>query len=439
MSDIEKLLSDLHTLHPKLIDLSLGRVIRLLASLDNPHKKLPPVVHVAGTNGKGSTIALMQSILEAAGKRVHVFTSPHLIKFNERIKLGHPQGAKTISDGQLVDVLSRARNANSGEPITFFEITTAAAFLAFSENPADVLLLETGLGGRLDATNVIEKPAVTVITPLSMDHTGFLGETIGEIAAEKAGIMKAGVPCISSRQEDAAFEILEKQAKELDITLTAAGRGGWDCYEQHGRMVYQGENELLDLPLPNLAGYHQIENAGLAITAVMQLYSLDTSHADTIACGVKNAHWPARLENLTEGRLHETAGLKGRGVEIWLDGGHNPAAAKNIARFVCELEERLPKQLYLVCAMMDNKDAAAFFQNFSGLADMAVTVPLPNSTRGYDPVSLAEIAKRQGMQAVATRSLSEAIKLCGGFSHEPPRIMICGSLYLVGHALDANR
>ncbi|MCG8561031.1 MAG: bifunctional folylpolyglutamate synthase/dihydrofolate synthase, partial [Hyphomicrobiales bacterium] len=255
------LLARMLELHPKLIDLSLGRVEQLLEALGNPHLAVPPVIHIAGTNGKGSVVAFLKAMLEAAGHRVHTFISPHLISFHERIALAGPDGAQPIGEAALVDVLQRAEAANEGRPITFFEITTAAAFLAFSETPADFLILETGLGGRLDATNVVPQPALTVLTSISMDHMSYLGETIAEIADEKAGILKPGVPCVVARQDPLALSRIEKRAEEIDAPLIAAGRD-WDAYEQHGRLIYQTTTALVDLPLPRLAGRHQIDNAG---------------------------------------------------------------------------------------------------------------------------------------------------------------------------------
>ncbi|MGI9382276.1 MAG: bifunctional folylpolyglutamate synthase/dihydrofolate synthase, partial [Methyloligellaceae bacterium] len=265
------LLARMHELHPKLIDLSLDRIEQLLDTLGNPHLALPPVIHVAGTNGKGSVVAFLKAMLEAAGHRVHAFISPHLISFHERIVLAAPEGGRPISEDALVDVLQRAEIANQGSSITFFEITTAAAFLAFSESPADFLILETGLGGRLDATNVVPQPALTVLTSISIDHTSFLGETLAEIADEKAGILKPGVPCVVARQDPIALARIEKRAEEVDAPLISAGRD-WDAYEQHGRLIYQTTTALVDLPLPRLAGRHQIDNAGAAISVIRALF-----------------------------------------------------------------------------------------------------------------------------------------------------------------------
>ncbi len=274
----DTLLERLKELHPQSIDLSLGRIERLLAALGHPEQKLPPVVHVAGTNGKGSFLAFTRAIAEALGKRVHVYTSPHLVHFHERIVLAGPHGSAPIAEDLLVDCLARAEAANGGELITLFEITTAAAFLAFAEIPADFLLLETGLGGRLDATNVVAKPILTSITPISIDHVSFLGDTLTEIAGEKAGILKPGVPCVVGRQEQEAFQVIERRAEQVGAPLHVAGRD-FDMYEQHGRLVFQTPTRLLDLPLPRLNGRHQIDNAGTAIAASSLLFGDDAHHA----------------------------------------------------------------------------------------------------------------------------------------------------------------
>jgi dihydrofolate synthase/folylpolyglutamate synthase len=306
------LLTRFETLHPKRIDLSLGRVERLLHALGDPQKRLPPVVHVAGTNGKGSVVAFLKSILEAAGYRPHVFISPHLRRFHERIALAAPGGARSISENNLADILARAEAANAGEPITFFEITAAAALLAFSENPADIVLLETGLGGRLDATNVVEAPLATVITPVSLDHCEFLGNTVEQIAGEKAGIIKKGCPVIVSKQMESALAVIEERALALDAPLFAAGRD-WDAFEQQGRLIFQDEDGLLDLPMPRLYGRHQLDNAGTAIAAARRLEGFHISE-DAIAKGLTHASWPARLERLAPGRLHELAPVPRSGL-----------------------------------------------------------------------------------------------------------------------------
>lgn len=428
MTDSAELLAQLEELHPKKIDLSLGRIEHLCEALGRPQDHLPPVIHVAGTNGKGSVTAFLDAMLTAAGKRVHVFTSPHLVRFHERIRLSDPDGTtEPISEATLIDILVRTEKANNGNPITFFEITTAAAFLTFSEHPADFLILETGLGGRLDATNIIEKPALTILTPISIDHTGFLGEKIQQIAAEKAGILKPGIPCVVAPQTNDVFEVIEKRSDETGSPLLAAGRH-WDCYEQHGRLVYQDEDTLLDLPLPNLIGRHQYDNAGTAITAARNLTALkiNPQHLET---GLTNAHWPARLERLDPGKLHL---LANEDSEIWLDGGHNPAAGKVLAETMAELEERAPRPLHLICGMMHNKDASAFFKAFDGLAQHVVTVSIPGQENAFSAEDLAKQARSAGLPASPAENVYDAIRLGRAQSDEPARILICGSLYLAG-------
>lgn len=413
-------------LHPKEIDLSLDRVFRLLQTLGNPHERLGKVVHVAGTNGKGSTIAYMRAMLEAADKRVHVFTSPHLVHFHERIVLnGEP-----IKEDRLCEVLLSVEAANAGEPITFFEITTVAAFLAFSQDPADFVLLETGLGGRLDATNVVEQPALTVITPVSHDHERFLGSDLAGIAFEKAGILKKGVPCIVSPQESVALDVIEKRARELDAPLITQGQS-WDAFEQHGRLVFQTDTSLLDLPLPQLAGRHQLDNAGTAIAAMRALGD-DSIATGAVSKGLKSVNWPARLQNLTDTALQ---GHVSYGSEIWLDGGHNEAAAKMLARAMADMEERAPLPLYLVCGMMTGKDATGFFKQFSTLVAWAGIIPIPGQKNAYDAKELAEIAREAGLAAEPMPNLASALEATRSADGNPSRILICGSLYLAGDIL----
>lgn len=428
---ITDILTRFERLHPKSIDLSLDRVHRLLDTLGNPHECLPPVIHVAGTNGKGSVIAYLRAILEAAGQRVHVFTSPHLRRFNERIQLADKDGTKPISDTALLDVLTRTESVNDGQPITFFEITTVAALLAFAEHPADFVLLETGLGGRLDATNVIEKPTLTAITPVSIDHTSFLGETLADIAGEKAGILKPGTPCIVSAQSDQVMAIIEQQAHHVKAPLIACGQQ-WDVYEQHGRLVFQDGRELLDLPLPRLNGSHQIGNAGaaIAITRALDGIDIDESH---LAEGLGNATWPGRLELLSQGPLHDYAPLCS---EIWLDGGHNPGAAEVLARAMADLEDRVPRPLFLIVGMMSTKDAPRFLEYFENLAGFVVTLTIPDQPNAYTPDELCAIARHKGFVAEAAETIEDALELCCQEAEDPVRILITGSLYLAGHILN---
>jgi len=425
----ETLLERLKKLHPQSIDLSLGRIERLLAALGNPQDRLPPVVHVAGTNGKGSSIAFLRAISEALGKGVHVYTSPHLVDFHERVVLAGPHGSAPIAEDVLVDCLARAEEANGGELITLFEITTAAAFLAFAEAPADLLLLETGLGGRLDATNMVEKPLLTIITPISIDHVSFLGEALKEIAGEKAGILKPGVPCIVGRQEREALDVIEARAKEIGASLSVAG-SDFDVYEQQGRLVFQTTSRLLDLPLPRLAGRHQIENAGTAIAAASIVFG-DSLTQRALEQGVTNAHWPARLERLSVGGLHAYVD---ENTEIWLDGGHNEAGGQAIAHTLAELEERVPRPVHVIWGMMETKDARRFIAPFKGLVERIYTVPIPEEPNAFAAEPLAEIARAEGFDAAAVHSVPEAL-LRSASKGVPTRVLICGSLYLAGHVL----
>ncbi|MFT7045023.1 MAG: dihydrofolate synthase/folylpolyglutamate synthase, partial [Celeribacter sp.] len=359
-SDI--ILDRLMSLHPKVIDLVLDRVWRLLDALDNPQNKLPPVIHIAGTNGKGSTQAMIRAGLEGAGKSVHAYTSPHLARFHERIRLA----GDLISEDALQAILEDCERANGDAPITYFEITTVAGLLAFSRTPADYTLLEVGLGGRLDATNVIDKPALTVITPISIDHTQFLGDTIEAIAGEKAGIIKRGVPCVVGPQPEAALEVIERQAMRLGAPLLVYGQH-WHVTEEHGRLIYQDETGLRDLPLPNLIGKHQIENAGMAIAALRHLEMGDAA----LDAAMSHVIWPARMQKLKTGPLIDAAPAG----EIWLDGGHNPAAGLALA----EAMDRLPKRpTYLICGMLNTKDIAGYLRPLARHAETLIAVSIPD-------------------------------------------------------------
>jgi len=426
----ETLLERLKKLHPQSIDLSLGRIERLLAALGHPEEKLPPVLHVAGTNGKGSFLAFTRAIGEALGKGVHVYTSPHLVNFHERIVLAGAHGSAPIAEDMLVDCLARAEAANGGELITLFEITTAAAFLAFSEVFADILLLETGLGGRLDATNVVGKPLLTAITPISIDHVSFLGDTLTEIAGEKAGILKPGVPCVVGRQEHEAFQVIERRAEEIGVRLHVAGRD-FDMYEQHRRLIFQTPTRLLDLPLPRLNGRHQIDNAGTAIAASSLVFG-DGLSTRVLEHGLTHAEWPARLERMATGGLHAYVA---DGTEIWLDGGHNAAGGKVIAHALAELDERVARPVHLIFGMMDTKDAHAFIAPFRGLVERIYTVPIPDEPNAFGAEALAEIALAEGFDVVVATGLPDALLRSQAALQGPKRVLICGSLYLAGHVL----
>ena len=424
------LLERLKALHPQSIDLSLGRIERLLAGLGHPERKLPPVIHVAGTNGKGSLIAFVRAIAEALGKGVHVYTSPHLVNFHERVVLAGPHGAAPITEDRLVECLARAEAANAGELITLFEITTAAAFLAFAETPADLLLLETGLGGRLDATNVVEKPIATSITPISIDHVSFLGHTLTAIAGEKAGILKPGVPCIVGRQGAEALKVIEARAEEIGVPPHVFGRD-FDVYEQHRRLIFQTPSRLLDLPLPRLNGRHQIDNAGAAIATASVAFG-DALTIEALEQGLTHAEWPARLERLGDGALYQYVG---EGTEIWLDGGHNAAGGQAIAHALAEFEERVPRAVHLIWGMMETKDAHAFIAPFKGLVERVYTVPIPEEANAFSAEALAEIAASEGFDGTPTSGVALALMQSRAALGRPGRVLICGSLYLAGHVL----
>jgi dihydrofolate synthase/folylpolyglutamate synthase len=432
MRTSDELLADLRGLHPRLIDLSLDRIEGLLAKLGHPEQRLPPVIHVAGTNGKGSVAAYLQAMLEAAGLRVHVYTSPHLVRFHERIALGGAdRRTRPISEAELVERLGTVERINGGAEMTFFEITTAAALLAFAETPADAVILEVGLGGRLDATNVVARPALCVITPVSLDHADKLGATVTEIAREKAGILKTGATAIVSLQPPEALEAIRARAREVVAPLSVWGED-FEAFEQNGRLVFQGAERLLDLPLPALIGRHQVMNAGTAVAAGLRLKCIGLT-VEAIEQGLRQVRWPARMQRLADGPL---ARLLRGGSELWLDGGHNPAGGQAIAQTLAELEERAPKEVSLIAGMMRNKDAAAFLEHFRGLARRLVTVPIPKGPEAaYAPEELAAVGASVGLEAATASDVEAAIHRLQGPDAPPQRILICGSLYLAGEVL----
>ena len=429
---LEAVAARLLALHPKRIDLSLDRIERLLAELDHPERRLPPVIHVAGTNGKGSTVAFARAILEAADKRVHVYTSPNLVRLNERFRLARPGGGAFVEDAELVETLTECEEKNAGAPITVFEMETAAAFLLFSRHPADVALLEVGLGGRLDATNVVEKPLASVITRVSIDHREFLGDTIEQIAAEKAGILKPNVPAVIASQVREALAVIERQAARLRTPLSIAGED-WTATEEHGRLVYQDADGLLDLPAPKLYGRHQFENAGCAIAA-LRVGGLKLPAA-AFEAGMIRVEWPARMQRLSQGRL--TALLPPES-ELWLDGGHNADGGRAIAAALADLEERVSRPLVLIVGMLSTKDCAGFLKNFSGLARRVITVPI-HQDKAVPAAVLADIARDVSIPALARDDLKSALDAAGKLDLDPPpRVLITGSLYLAGEVLAAN-
>ncbi|GMG82919.1 folylpolyglutamate synthase/dihydrofolate synthase family protein [Paralimibaculum aggregatum] len=417
----DAILARLLELHPKIIDLTLDRIEQLLVRLDHPERRLAPVIHVAGTNGKGSVTAMLRAGLEGAGQRVQAYTSPHLARFHERIRLA----GGLIPEPDLAALLEECEAVNGGVPITFFEITTAAALLAFAREPADHLLLEVGLGGRLDATNVIDRPRLTVITPVALDHQQYLGETLAEIAGEKAGILKRGVPCIVGRQPDQAMQAIRARAEAVGAPLIVAGED-WDVRREAGRLVFQDGDGLLDLDPPRLAGPHQVENAGIAIAALRALGQGDPQAA------LGNAEWPARMQRL-RGPLLD---LLPAGAELWLDGGHNPAAAEAIAATLGEIAARAPAPLWLVTGMLDTKEADAFLRGLAPQAAGAVTVTIPDSEAAIPAERLAEIARQSGIAAEPAGSVAEALeRIAAAAPAAPLRVLICGSLYLAGAVL----
>ena len=415
------ILSRMMGLHPKVIDLTLDRVWRLLDALSNPQNDLPPVIHIAGTNGKGSTQSMIRAGLEGAGKSVHAYTSPHLARFHERIRLA----GELISEDHLTEILDECYVQNGGENITYFEITTVAGLLAFARTPADYTLLEVGLGGRLEATNVIDKPAVSIITPISIDHEQFLGNTLTAIAGEKAGIIKRGVPVVVGPQQDEAMDVIEATAAKLGAPIFAYGQH-WHVWEERGRLIYQDETGLLDLPLPALIGAHQVQNAGAAIAALRVL------GFDDAACeaAVTKAEWPARMQRLRHGPLVDAADR----AELWLDGGHNPAAGDALAEALTRLPER---PLFMICGMLNTIDIGGYLRPLAASAQKLYAVSIPGSEATLPAEATAAAARDAGMNAVQSENVMAAIT---DIVAETPnaRILICGSLYLAGEILKEN-
>lgn len=436
VSAAEQEINALMALHPKGFDLSLERITRLLQRLGNPQDRLPPVIHIAGTNGKGSTGAFCRAILEAHGLTAHVHTSPHLVNWHERYRLGAEGGGRLVSDETLAEAVRRVAEANQGEMITVFEILTAVMFLLFSEHPADVAIVEVGLGGRFDATNVIARPAVALIMSISLDHQAYLGDRVELIAAEKAGIIKAGAPVVIGAQpEDGARDVLIASAERLHCPLSVYGQD-YFANEENGRLAYQDDEELIDLPLPRLAGRHQQSNAAAAIRALKSAgFKLEEA---AIAEGLVSASWPGRLERLPPGLITQAAM---DGMEIWIDGGHNPGAGRVIAEAMANLEERDSRPLFLVAGMINTKDPVGYFEAFTGMARHVFTVPVPDSEAGLDPEFLADTADEAGLTAESAPDVEAALTAVASNwnRNEPaPRVLICGSLYLLGDVLRRN-
>ncbi|MBL0374175.1 bifunctional folylpolyglutamate synthase/dihydrofolate synthase [Rhizobium sp. KVB221] len=431
--EIDRLLG----LYPRGFDLSLDRIARLLEDLGRPQDRLPPVIHVAGTNGKGSATAFSRALLESAGLSAHVHTSPHLVRWHERYRIGVAGGTgRLVSDEALLDAVLRVEKANAEQNITVFELLTAVIFLLFSENPADAAIIEVGLGGMYDATNVFANPAASLIMPVALDHQSWLGNTIEEIAAAKAGIIKPGRPVVIGRQDEpAALEVLVDTAERLKSPLSIYGQD-YMAYEEGGRLVYQDEDGLMDLPLPALPGRHQFANAAAAIRAVKSAGFSMTE--EIVARAMKSVSWPARLQRLRTGKL---VPLAPEGSEIWLDGGHNPHGGRAVAESMVAFEERDPRPLYLVTGMINTKDPKGYFEAFEGIAREVLTVGIRNSDAGLDPVALASDAADAGLVAEPVTSTEEALRRIASFHRpgdRPPRILIGGSLYFAGTVLEDN-
>jgi dihydrofolate synthase/folylpolyglutamate synthase len=420
-----RVLDRLGHLHPKKIDLSLGRIERLLAKLGDPHLRLPPVIHVAGTKGKGSTVATLRACLEAAGYRAHAYTSPHLVRFNERIRVA----GTMIDDALLAALLEEVERVNAGGEITFFEITTAAAFLAFSREPADFALLEVGLGGRLDTTNVVRHPAVTAITPVSLDHQAFLGSTVAAIAGEKAGILKPGAPAVIGPQIDEGEAVIEARAAAVGAPLVR-WRREWRCEAAGDGMRYEGRRWSFDLPLPALPGAHQIANAGTALACLEHLPGAVLTPA-ALAEGLRRIEWPARLQRLTRGPL--VAMLPG--WELWLDGGHNPAAGEALAATAATWRDR---PLHLVVGMLNTKDSAGFLAPLAPFATSLLAVTIPGEENPLPAAAIVEAARSVGIVAHEAGSIEAALSAIAG-AGRGGRALICGSLHFAGVVLRDNR
>ena len=421
------LIQRLNQYHPKVIDLSLDRINHLLELLGNPHKSLPPVIHIAGTNGKGSTLAFMRAIAEAAGLNVHAYTSPHLVRFNERIRIN----GKIISDQYLLELITEVEHVNGNAPITFFEITTAIALTAFSRISSDLVLLETGLGGRLDATNVISRPIVTALTPISHDHAGFLGNDLKNIAREKAGIIKSGVACITAKQEPSVLKVIKHTAEDKDAPLSIEGQDWWVAIKGNNLSIMSPEGQI-NPPLPNLVGPHQIQNAGLGIVTLAALGDKRINR-QAVERGIKRADWPARMQRLTRGPLCEKLP---KNWELWLDGGHNPAAGEAIAATLGTITDR---SVHLIVGLLNTKSPVEFLAPLLQYSKSLTAIEILDSDSSFSANEILEVAKKIGFQAKTAKSISTAIRKIITEEKLPSMILICGSLYLAGNILKENK
>jgi dihydrofolate synthase/folylpolyglutamate synthase len=428
---VDPILERLMSHHPRVITLGLERIQHLLKALESPEKKLPPLIHVAGTNGKGSLVAYLRAMAEAAGYRVHVYTSPHLVRFNERIRIA----GRLIDDSELDEMLTECEEANGDTPIAFFEITTALAYLAFSRVPADLGIIEVGMGGRFDATNVIE-PALSAITPIGYDHTGFMGDKLEGIAWEKAGIVKRAVPAVIGRQREVSTEVIEAEAAKLAAPLFRMGRE-WQVTPTERGFRYDSDLLGLDLPAPALAGAHQIDNAATAVACIERLRAARFDIGDqAIVKGLASVDWPARLQKLTRGPLVEALPP---GSELWLDGGHNEDCGLALARMAADwAKEPAPLPLYLVFGMLTTKDASGFLRPLARHARGARAVPFPEGHSAYTPEEASARAADVGLDCVPANDIGAALEDLLAAQPAPMRILICGSLYLAGAVLARN-
>lgn len=432
-SQVQKMVDDLLKNYPKKFDLSLERILHLLERLGNPHLKLAPVIHIAGTNGKGSASAICRALLESAGYRVHVYSSPHLVNWNERCRLGQIGGGQLVTENKLAETIHEIIKVNRDKPITVFEIFTAAAFILFSTHPADVVILEVGLGGRFDATNVINKPAVSLIMPIDYDHEAFLGNTIAQIAFQKGGIIKPSVPVVIGKQDhDETLSLLTTLANKNKAPYSLFDQD-YQSYTEYGHMVFQNSQGLMDLPLPNLIGAHQIANAGASLEAIYQAgFQLSEQ---SINYALQNIYWPARMQHLTYGNLVDQLSPS---IDLWLDGGHNPAAGKVVAAEFSQWRKKTNRPLIMIAGMLNTKDAVGYFRPLAKLVDKVYTIPLTDNNASICPTILAESARKVGLFATPQDHLRDALHKINS-EHKDAIVLIGGSLYLAGDILRDNK